>query len=66
MQKTQREVLLDTYEDVIQLSDLLEHPNAIDRVFNSFYEGKQLEDLADHELVELINWTLKTLLSLKA
>ncbi|GEM_PF-4858783 len=66
MQNNPRETLLDTYEDLVLLSELLEHLDAIDRVFNSFYEGKQLEDLADHEIVELINCTLKTLLSLKA
>lgn len=65
-QKDHRETLIDTYEDVVLLGDLLEHPDAIDHVFNSLYKGKELENLADHELVQLINWTLKTLLSLKA
>jgi hypothetical protein len=50
-QKDHRETLIDTYEDVVLLGDLLEHPDAIDHVFNSLYKGKELENLADHELV---------------
>ena len=66
MQTTQREVLINTYEDVIQLSDLLGHKSIINDVFDSFHKGKELKDLTDKEIVELINWNIKSLLSLKA
>jgi len=66
MQNTHREVLLDTYEDVIQLSELLGHKGIIDNVFNAYHTGKRIIDLTDSEIAKLINQILKSLLSLQA